>query len=59
MFEALITKVLNKVLGDFIENIDSRQLDISLFKGNINLTNMKLRPDLFDSLPVPFALDYG
>lgn len=59
MFEKLITKVLNKVLGDFIENIDSNQLDISLLRGDVLLENMKLRSDLFDSLPFPFALDYG
>ena len=59
MFETLITKVLNKVLGNFIENMDSRQLDLSLFKGDITLVNMKVRPDLFSSLPLPFALDYG
>lgn len=59
MFEKLITTVLNKVLGDFIENIDDKQLDISVFSGNVSLTNMKLKASLFDSLPVPFSLEYG
>ena len=59
MFEALITKVLNKVLGDFIENINPEQLNISLMRGDVNLSNMKLRGDLFDSLPLPFALESG
>lgn len=59
MFEALITKLLNKVLGNFIENIDPEQLNISLLRGDIIMTNMKLRSDLFEALPVPFALDYG
>jgi hypothetical protein len=59
MFETIITKVLNKVLGDFIENIRPEQLDISLLNGNINLADMKLKPDLFAALPLPFALDFG
>lgn len=59
MLETLITKVLNKVLGNFIENLDPAQLNISLLHGDIILTNMKLRSDLFEALPVPFALDYG
>jgi N-terminal region of Chorein or VPS13 len=59
MFEALITKVLNKVLGDFIENLQPHQLDISLLKGDVNLLDMKLRADLFASLPLPFALVFG
>ena len=59
MFEKLITQVLNKVLGDFIENIDASQLNISLLNGNVNLSNMKLKSTIFDALPVPFSLDYG
>lgn len=59
MFETLITKVLNKVLGDFIENINPAQLDISLLKGDVTLLNMKLKANLFESLPLPFALEYG
>lgn len=59
MFESLITQVLNKVLGDFIENIDPKQLKISITNGNVQLTNMKIKPTIFDSLPVPFQLVYG
>ena len=59
MFESLITQVLNKVLGNFIENIDSDQLNISIMKGDVILTNMKLKQGLFDALPLPFALKFG
>lgn len=59
MFEALITQILNKVLGDYIENVDSGQLDISIMNGEVRLANMKLKATLFDSMPVPFALDFG
>ena len=59
MLEGLITQVLNKVLGDFIENIDSKQLNISILNGEVHLTNVKLKATLFDSMPLPFALVYG
>lgn len=59
MFETLITTVLNKVLGDFIENIDPQQLNISIMNGDVYLTNMKLKSTLFDSMPLPFSLAYG
>jgi vacuolar protein sorting-associated protein 13A/C len=59
MFEKLITKVLNKVLGDFIENLDPSQLDLSLMSGDIHLTNLALRPNIFDTLPVPFTFVSG
>ena len=59
MFEKLITEVLNRVLGEFIENIDPAQLNISLTSGKVKLENMKLKSTIFDSLPLPFALAYG
>jgi vacuolar protein sorting-associated protein 13A/C len=59
MFESLITQVLNKVLGDFIENVDPNQLNISIMNGDVKLTNMKLKASLFDSMPLPFALKFG
>jgi vacuolar protein sorting-associated protein 13A/C len=59
MFESLISQVLNKVLGDFIENIDPAQLNISIIGGDVKLTNMKLKATLFDSMPLPFSLKFG
>lgn len=40
MFEGLIASILNKVLGDFIENIDSNQLSISVWSGQVSLENL-------------------
>lgn len=51
--------MLNKVLGDFIENVDPQQLNISIMNGDVKLQNMKLKATLFDSMPLPFALKYG
>lgn len=59
MFEKLLTEVLNKVLGKFITNIDPKQLSVSLTSGRVKLENMKIKPSLFDALPVPFKLVWG
>ena len=59
MFEKLITQILNKVLGDFIENIDPSQLNISIKSGKVYLEDMKLKTTLFDSMPLPFKLVSG
>jgi vacuolar protein sorting-associated protein 13A/C len=59
MFETLISQVLNKALGDFIENIDPAQLNISILNGDVTLNNMRLKSTLFDAMPLPFALAYG
>jgi len=59
MFEKLITDVLNKVLGDFIENIDPKQLGLSIGQGKVVLKDMQLKTTMFDNLPVPFQVAYG
>lgn len=59
MFEGIITNILNKVLGDFIEGIKSDQLSISLLSGDVELFNLSIKPDILDNMPLPFKLKYG
>ena len=59
MFEKLVSDLLNEYLGQFIENIDKKQLGASVFSGTLKLQNMTLKPSLFDNSPLPFSLQYG
>ncbi|CAI2359786.1 unnamed protein product [Moneuplotes crassus] len=59
MFEGLITNVLNRVLGDFIEGIKADQLNISLLSGDVELKNLSIKPTILDSMPLPFKIRYG
>ena len=59
MLEKLISSVLNRTLGNFIENLDSQQLNINLWNSNLKLENLQIKPTLFESMPVPFTLHYG
>jgi hypothetical protein len=54
MFEGLISSVLNRVLGNFVENLDAQQLNISLWNGSVSLTDLQVKSTLFDAMPVPF-----
>ena len=57
--EKVISKVLNKFLGDWIENLNSEQLNISLFKGVVSLENLNLKSDILHILGLPFNLTCG
>lgn len=35
VFEMVITEVMNRVLGDFIENLDKKQLNIGIWGGEL------------------------
>ena len=39
VFESLIVELLNKYLGDYIENLDKSQLKLSLWGGKQNLAH--------------------
>lgn len=54
-----VASVLNKVLGDFIENLNPAQLNLSVFKGKINLRNLGLKAKVMDLLGLPFKLKFG
>lgn len=59
MFEGLITSVLNRVLGEFIEGIKADQLSISLLSGDVELNNLSIKPTILDSMPLPFKIKFG
>ena len=59
MVASIVTKVLNSVLGSYLENLDTDNLNISFLKGQAELNNLCLKPNVLDALHVPFELQYG
>lgn len=59
MFEGLITSLLNRILGDFVEGIKADQLSVSMFSGDVELFNLSIKPTILDNMPLPFKLRYG
>ncbi|XP_017019677.1 intermembrane lipid transfer protein Vps13-like [Drosophila kikkawai] len=61
VFEAVVADVLNKFLGDYIENLDRKQLKIGIWGGDVVLQNLKIRENALDELDLdlPVKLIYG
>ncbi|KAH8253644.1 hypothetical protein KR032_006328 [Drosophila birchii] len=59
VFEAVVADVLNKVLGDYIENLDRKQLKIGIWGGDVVLQNLKIRANALDEMDLPVQLIYG
>jgi vacuolar protein sorting-associated protein 13A/C len=36
MFETIVANVLNKFLGDFVDNLEYNQLNIGIWSGKVN-----------------------
>ncbi|CAG9310720.1 unnamed protein product [Blepharisma stoltei] len=54
-----LARVLNTILGDWVENLNSDQLNLSLFSGQILLENLSLKQDAFKNLGFPFQITSG
>ena len=59
MFESILEKALNSVLGKYIEDLDSKDLNISIWGGDIKLNDIKLKKDIFNMYKVPLDLIFG
>lgn len=40
MFEDIVSSLLSKYLGDYLEGLPKKDLKISLWKGDVELTNL-------------------
>lgn len=59
MFEGIVSSVLLKVLGDYIQNLDSNSLNIGVFSGKVELRNLSLKPTALDSFDLPVTVVKG
>jgi hypothetical protein len=59
MFEALVERLLNQTLGEFIENFSAENLSIGIWSGEVILKNIEFRKDVMKKLNLPFRIRYG
>jgi len=59
MFEGLVADLIQRVCGDFVEDLDSKNLNVSVWNGTVKLENLVLRSSAFDSLGLPITLVHG
>lgn len=59
MFESLVANLLNRFLGAYIENFDSKQLNIGIWGGDVKLRNLRLKRDSLDKFKLPVDVKFG
>ncbi|XP_071648865.1 intermembrane lipid transfer protein Vps13 isoform X2 [Temnothorax longispinosus] len=59
VFESIIAELLNKVIGEYIENLDYTQLKVSLWGGDLVLNDLLIKESALDVLDLPVRLEYG
>jgi vacuolar protein sorting-associated protein 13A/C len=46
MLEGLVSSLLNRFLGAYIENFDPKQLNVGIWSGDVKLRNLKLKREV-------------
>ncbi|XP_058486199.1 intermembrane lipid transfer protein VPS13C isoform X3 [Solea solea] len=59
VFESLVSDLLNRFIGDYVENLDKSQLKIGIWGGNVVLENLKVKENALSEFDVPFKIKAG
>jgi hypothetical protein len=59
MFEAQVAFYLNKFLGRYVSGLDAESLKISVWKGDVELRNLVLKPEALAGLNLPITVKSG
>lgn len=59
MLEDQVAYLLQKYLGNYVRGLNKEALKISVWKGDVELTNMQLRPEALNALKLPVKVKAG
>ncbi len=59
MLEGQVAFYLNKYLGNYVYGLDPQSLKISVFKGDVQLNNLHLKPEALNALNLPITWRQG
>lgn len=59
MFEKLLEKILSRIMGEYVEGISKDQMKVGIWSGNVDISNIRIKPSVVSQLNVPFELKFG
>ncbi|XP_023933797.2 intermembrane lipid transfer protein Vps13 isoform X2 [Bicyclus anynana] len=59
VFESIVVDVLNRFLGDYVENLNRNQLKLGIWGGDVVLENLILKQNALEELNIPVQTVYG
>jgi hypothetical protein len=54
MFEGVVATILNRYLGKYIQDLDTENLNVGIFSGDVQLTELRLKPEALVSISFQF-----
>ncbi|XP_036860152.2 intermembrane lipid transfer protein VPS13C isoform X2 [Manis javanica] len=59
VLESVVADLLNRFLGDYVENLNKSQLKLGIWGGNVALDNLQIKENALSELDVPFKVKTG
>ncbi|XP_033973361.1 vacuolar protein sorting-associated protein 13C-like, partial [Trematomus bernacchii] len=59
VLESLVSDLLNRFIGDYVENLNKSQLKIGIWGGNVVLENLRVKENALSEFDVPFRVKAG
>ncbi|KAI8319824.1 hypothetical protein GQ54DRAFT_264680 [Martensiomyces pterosporus] len=59
MFEGVVATVLNRFLGNYVTNLETTQLKLGIWQGDVKLEKLRLKTDALDKLHLPIDVKEG
>lgn len=59
MFEGQVAYYLQRYLGKYLNGLDAESLRISVWKGDVELRNLTLKPEALQDLELPITVKAG
>lgn len=59
VFESLVASVLSGVLGDYVQDLQTSQLSVGIFSGQVELSNLSLKTSALDKFKLPINVKEG
>nr|CAD7393579.1 unnamed protein product [Timema cristinae] len=59
MLEGVVATILNRYLGKYIQDLDTENLNVGIFSGNVQLVDLKLKPEALYELDLPIEVKVG
>ncbi|KAJ8959923.1 hypothetical protein NQ314_006125 [Rhamnusium bicolor] len=59
MLEGAVARLLNQLLGKYVVDLDTENLNVGIFSGHVQLTDLKLKPEALYELNLPIEVKVG
>ena len=59
MFEAILERLLKRILGEYFEGFDSNNIGMALWSGEVVIQNVRLKATAMSKLNLPLFLKYS